>query len=88
MITIWLLINREAVDHFWVKVMVGNSEVLIQEAEFRNLNIINNHLTTKDFRDAHIRVIEISMPITVNSTSKAINRPHSEEELMGIPPTR
>ena len=87
MIVITLLVNIEAIDHFWVRAMVDNSENLIQEVKVKNLNIINSHLTTKDFRDVHIMAVEISTVIAINSSSKTINKPHLEEveeEFMGI----
>ena len=72
----------EAIEHFWVKAMVDHSKDLIQEVEIKKLNITNSHLTTKDFRDIHIKAVELNTVIATSSSSKTISKPHLEEELV------
>ena len=50
----------------------------------RNLNIVNNHLTIRDFRDMHIKALETNSATTVGNSLAIISRPQVEEELVGI----
>ena len=84
MIVTHLLANIEAVDHFLVKTMIEHLEDLIQEVEVRNLKIVNNHLTIRDFRDVHIKALKTNMAIDADNSLIIISKPQAEEELMGV----
>ena len=67
-----------------VKAVANNSEASHNEAEARDLSIININFRITDFREVHIRVITINTVATTNPTSRVINQTHTEVEAMAM----
>ena len=71
-----------AADLLMVKVVIDNLEVSHNEAEAKDLNIINVNFRTINFREAHINRTILNMAIATNPTFKEIKQITTEVKAM------
>ena len=79
------LINIEVDSHKWAKTMKEFLEDSIQEVEVIGLSTDNNHMWIKDFKDEHIREVEIKTAIATGDSLVINLRTWTEGELVQTP---